>query len=113
MSSMAAFARPVRSDLNSRCSASMAPCMRCCTSLMTSLIMSLPLLVADDGTDILADEGSFDISLLPKRKNVDRNRAAAREVDGRRIHHFQPLGEHALIRRMRDSGGGRILLRIG
>src|SRR6185369_12573813 len=110
---MAALARPVRSDLNSRCSASIAPCIRCCTSLMTSLIMCSYLWsVSDDRADVVAEQGPFDVPLLAKRKDVDRNRAVAREVDGGGVHHLQAFGQNALIGGARDARRLRILLRI-
>src|SRR5438132_682137 len=124
---MPALARPVRSVLNSRCSASMAPCMRCVTSLITSLIMipSRPFwildfgfppnpnpksnrrrhLVAYDRADVLAEQRPFDVPLLAQRKNIDGDVAAARQIDGRGVHHLQPLGEHALVGGARDLGG--------
>src|SRR6476620_8630362 len=110
-SSMAALARPVRSVLNSRCSASMAPCMRWVTSLITSLIMlsSLCRFVGHDRSDVLAEQRPADVPLLPQRKNVDGDLAAASQIDRRGVHHLQPVGEDALVGEPGDFLGGRIL----
>src|SRR5947208_16918343 len=111
-SSIAALARPVRRVLNSRCRASMAPCMRWVTSLITSLIMSC-LSIANDRPDLLAHERAADVALLAQRENIDRDAAAAGQIDGRGVHHLEPLGQHALIGGVRDLDGVGVLLRIG
>src|SRR6478672_8976362 len=105
---MAALARPVRSVLNSRCSASMAPCMRCWMSLRTSFVMSPSggergRLVGDERSDRLSEEGAADVPLLAQRKNIDRNLGVAGHVDRRRVHHLQPLREYALVRHVREA----------
>src|SRR6266516_4064136 len=114
-SSMAAFARPVRSVLNSRCSASIAPCMRCWTSLITSLIMfaSLRCFVRNNRPHVLPQQGPLDVPLLLHREDVDRDRTVAREIDRGSVHNLQAVGEDALIGDVRQALRVRILFRVG
>src|SRR5258708_37850596 len=126
-SSMATLARPVRRVLNSRWSASRAPCIRCCTSLITSLIMlnlfrndchhssfrGHGYVVRDDRPDLLAQQGALNIAVRVEGEDVDRDLTAARQVDGRGVHDLQALGQYALVGEVGDSLSRRILLRIG
>src|SRR5687767_12249072 len=117
---MESEARPVRSCLNSACSASMAPCIRRSMSLMTSRISTTYLvkrglsLIGDQRADVLAQDRASDIALLTKGENVDRDLAVAREINRRRVHDLESLFQHLLIGSVRDFFG-RVgeLLRIG
>src|SRR3954470_5947186 len=84
------------------------------TSLKTSFILNLSCrVVRDDRADRFSEKSALDVARLAQRENIDRNGAAAGEINGGGVHDLQPLGEDALVGGVIDLHGRRILFGIG